>query len=106
MAERLYRAQLLLQPSQHQRLREIAEREEKSISAVARGVIHRGLESMTDDENALRSHQAAALGQLRAIRETVRDAYGVFDGNLVAEARQDREEGMEPKGSRDTDDRH
>ncbi len=102
MAERLYRAQLLLQPSQHQRLREIAEREGKSISEVARGVIHRGLESMTEDEDALRSHQAAALGKLRAIRETVRDEYGVFEGNLVAEARQDREEGMEPKDPRGT----
>ncbi len=101
MAERLYRAQLLLQPSQHQRLREIAEREGKSISEVARLVIHRGLESMTEDEDALRSRQAAALGKLRAIRETVRDEYGVFEGNLVAEARQDREEGMEPKNRQD-----
>lgn len=101
MAERLYRAQLLLQPSQHQRLREIAEREGKSISEVARGVIHRGLESMTEDEDALRSRQAAALGKLRGIRETVRDEYGVFEGNLVAEARQDREEGMEPKNRQD-----
>ena len=97
MAERLYRAQLLLQPSQHQRLREIAEREGKSISEVARGVIHRGLEAMTEDEDSRRSHQAAALGKLRAIRETVREEYGVFEVNLVAEARQDREEGMEGK---------
>ncbi len=102
MAERLYRAQLLLQPSQHQRLRQIAEREGKSISEVARGVIHRGLESMTEDEDALRSHQAAALGKLRAIRETVQDEFGVFEGNLVAEARKDREEGIEPKVPRDT----
>jgi len=102
MAERLYRAQLLLRPSQHQRLREIAEREGKSISEVARGVIHRGLESMTEDEDALRAHQDAALGKLRAIRETVRAEYGVFEGNLVAEARQDREEGLEPKNLQDS----
>ncbi len=102
MAKRLYRAQLLLRPSQHHRLRELAEREGNSISEVARGVIHRGLEAMTEDEDALRSHQAAALDKLRAIRETVRDEYGVFEGNLVAEARHDREEGMEPKDPLDT----
>lgn len=102
MAERLYRAQLLLQPRQHQILREIAEREGKSISEVARRVIRRGLESMTEDEDALRAQQTEALGKLRSIRESVRAEYGVYEGNLMAEARQDRERGLEPKNPRDT----
>jgi hypothetical protein len=97
MVERLYRAQLLLQPSQHQRLREIAEREGKSISEVARGVIRRGLESMTADEQALRAQRTEALGNLQTIRETVASTYGVYEGNLIDEARQNREEHLEPK---------
>ena len=49
MTERMYRAQILLDPRQRRRLEEIARREGKSISAVTRQVIDAGLELIEDE---------------------------------------------------------
>ena len=39
MSERMYRSQILLDPHQHRRLKELARREGRSISSVTRQVI-------------------------------------------------------------------
>ena len=63
MTERMYRAQILLDPRQRRRLEEIARREGKSISAVTRQVIDAGLE-LIEDETELWKKRARLLAGL------------------------------------------
>jgi hypothetical protein len=58
MAERLYRTQILLEPVQHRALREMAEREGRSVSDVVREMIRRELDR-TDDRDAAQRRLAA-----------------------------------------------
>lgn len=88
MTERMYRAQILLDPRQRRRLEEIARREGKSISAVTRQVIDAGLE-LIEDETELWKKRARLLDGLRQLREKQTLVYG---GDLVNEARQERED--------------
>jgi hypothetical protein len=95
MSERYRRSQLLLEPEQHQKMREIAEREGRSISDVARGLIESGLERMAKDEQARFERNAAALDGLREIREAAQGRYGIYAGDLLSEVRAQREEALD-----------
>jgi len=88
MTERMYRAQILLDPRQRRRLEEIARREGKSISAVTRQVIDAGLE-LIEDEAELWKKRARLLAGLRQLREK---QTLVYSGDLVNEARQEQED--------------
>ncbi len=88
MTERMYRAQILLDPRQRRRLEEIARREGKSISAVTRQVIDAGLESI-ENEAEVWKRRARLLSELRQLRQ--KQAF-VYAGDLVNEARQERED--------------
>ncbi len=44
MAERLHRTEILLEPEQHQKLADLAEREGRSLSAVVRSILARELQ--------------------------------------------------------------
>jgi hypothetical protein len=88
MTERMYRAQILLDPRQRRWLEEIARREGKSISAVTRQVIALGLEQI-ENEAELWKNRARLLSELRQLRE--KQPF-VYTGDLVAEARQERED--------------
>jgi len=88
MTERMYRAQILLDPRQRRRLEEIARREGKSISAVTRQVLDAGLE-LIEDETELWKKRARLLAGLRQLREKQTHVYG---GDLVNEARQEQED--------------
>jgi predicted DNA-binding protein len=90
MEERMYRAQILLKPEQRRRLEEIARREGRSISAVTRQVIDAGLDALESDAE-LWEKRAHILSELRAIREKQPFEY---NGDLVNEARQEREDEM------------
>ncbi len=87
MPEKLYRAQLLLEPQQHQALVEIAEREGRSISDVARQVIAAGLEVVQNQEDVWAQRERALEG-LRQIREEQE----VYHGNLIEEVRDERDQ--------------
>jgi hypothetical protein len=88
MTERMYRAQILLDPRQRRWLEEIARREGKSISAVTRQVIALGLEQI-ENEAELWKNRARLLSDLRQLRE--KQPF-VYTGDLVTEARQERED--------------
>ncbi len=88
MSERMYRAQILLDPRQRRRLEEIARREGKSISAVTRQVIDAGLERI-ENEVELWKKRAGLLSELRQLRD--KQPF-VYTGDLVNEARQERED--------------
>jgi predicted DNA-binding protein len=91
MSERMYRAQILLDPRQRRRLEEIAQREGRSISAVTRQVIDAGLEAL-ENEAEVWAKRARVLSELRAIRENQPVEYG---GNLIEEARQEHEDDID-----------
>ena len=87
MSERMYRAQILLDPQQRRKLEDIARREGRSISAVTRQVIDAGLETL-ENEAGVWEKRARLLSRLRARRE--KQPF-VYSGDLVNEARQERE---------------
>jgi hypothetical protein len=87
MTERMYRAQILLDPKQRRKLEDIARREGRSISAVTRQVIDAGLETL-ENQAEIWQKRSRILSELRAMREQQGVIYG---GNLIEEARQERE---------------
>jgi plasmid stability protein len=91
MTERMYRAQILLDPKQRHKLEELARREGRSISAVTRQVIDAGLETL-ENETEIWQKRTRILSELRAMREKQPVEYR---GNLVGEARQERENEMD-----------
>jgi hypothetical protein len=95
MGERYHRSQLLLEPEQHERMRRIAEREGRSISDVARGLIGIGLKALARDEKARAQRSARALEHLSEIREAALARHGVYEGDLVAEVRSERERNLD-----------
>jgi hypothetical protein len=86
-----YRAQILLEPEQHQMLRSIAKREKRSLSEVAREVIRIGLDARENQVDILWNKREEALNRLHHIREKVYQNYGIYEGDLIAEARAERE---------------
>lgn len=95
MAERYHRSQILLEPEQHHRMRHIASREGRSISDVAREAIGIGLDVLANDEEVQAKRWTQALEHLQKIREEVLDRSGVYEGDLVAEARSERDRSVD-----------
>ena len=98
MTERMYRAQILLKPEQRRKLEELAQREGRSISAVTRQVIDAGLKTL-QDESELWEKRGRILADLREMR---RKQPFVSTGNLIEEARQEREDEMDQIGRSDS----
>lgn len=88
MAERMYRAQILLDPKQRRRLEELAQRERRSISAVTRQVIDAGLERI-ENETDLWKKRSLILSDLRIRRDRQPFEY---DADLINAARQEQED--------------
>ncbi len=89
MAE-LERVQVILERTQRRALAKIAEREGRSISEVLREMIERGLAQRAEEHEQWKE----ALRRLRQLREANRGR-GLYLGNLVAEARAERERQFE-----------
>jgi hypothetical protein len=85
-----YRAQILLEPEQHTALAEVARRENRSISELMREIVDRWL-SQQDDQR-LWEQRMEALERLSQIRERIQQEYGVYQGDLIEEARAGRDE--------------
>ena len=90
MRQTKYRAQILLEPEQHAALAEAAEREKRSISEIVREIVGEWLNQQ--DDRRLWEQRRDALEYLTQIREGIRRQYGVFPGNLIEEARAERDE--------------
>ena len=91
MGERLYRAQILLQPKQHQAIVEIARREGRSISEVVREMISAELQRR--EQNTL-TEQLEGLERIRRHREEILARRGgkPLDVDIVQMLEQIREE--------------
>ncbi len=98
MKERMYRAQILLDPDQRRRLEERARREGRSISAVTREAIDRGLDIMESQSDIWdRRNRILAAARERRDRQPF-----VYQGNLVEEVREERDQDMDRIWRQDT----
>ncbi|GAB4568786.1 MAG: hypothetical protein Kow0047_21820 [Anaerolineae bacterium] len=76
MAARAYRVQILLKPDLHRRLRQIAEREKRSISEVSRDLLEYALQQR---ERAV----SARLERVRAAHEVAQKILQERDGRPI-----------------------
>lgn len=89
----LYRAQILLEPGQHQALTEIAQREGRSISDLVREIV--GEHLVERDREVRRQRELQAIEELTHIRKQIQEQQGVYHVDLVAEVREERDQDME-----------
>jgi predicted DNA-binding protein len=89
MVGRLHRTQILLEPKQHERLIALAQRENRSLSDKVRDIIARYLAE--NDDSLQLNQELTALANLSRIREETAQAYGIYSGDPIADARAERE---------------
>ncbi|MEJ2304106.1 MAG: ribbon-helix-helix protein, CopG family [Anaerolineales bacterium] len=87
-----YRAQILLEPEQHEALSEIAKQEQRSISDLVREIIADWLAA--EDQEDQRQRQLQALEQLTELRHQIQERHGVYTGDLIEEGRAERDEDL------------
>lgn len=94
MADRLYRTQILLAPEQHKALAEIAHKEGRSISDVARQTIGLGLKQLKQSEEADLQKKLDALERIRENKNKILKRRGgkPIDIDVVELINQMREE--------------
>lgn len=93
MSKRVYRVQILLEPEQHRLLVDIAERENRSISELVRDILR---EYLADRQETIQvEREMKASERLQRIREVGIKRYGVYQGDLIAESRSEREADIE-----------
>ena len=86
----LYRAQILLEPEQHRTLADIAEKEGRSISEVVREIVGQYLVEREQETQLQKEMQA--IEALTQIRRQIEQRHGVYQGDLLAESREEREQ--------------
>jgi len=89
----LHRAQLLLEPEQHEALAEIAEREGRSISDLVREIIRQHLAQR--DMEARKRTSLQAIEELSLIRTKLREQHGLLRHDPLAEVRTEWENDLE-----------
>lgn len=87
----MYRMQILLKPEQRKRLERVARREGRTFSDTARRAIEEGLRVMEGDSDAVWEKRLEALEFLNGLRNRIQEERGVYQGDLVDEARAERE---------------
>jgi plasmid stability protein len=86
------RTQLLLDDEQDRRLREMAARQNQSLSETIRQILD---EYFAEQDRRTQEEALRTLDQLDHIRESASAQYGVYEGEPVNEARQERERQVE-----------
>lgn len=91
----MYRMQLLLKPEQRERLKRVAKREGRTFSDTARRAIEAGLRVMEGDSDAVWEKRLEALEFLDGLRKRIQEERGEYQGDLVDDARVERETQIE-----------
>jgi len=91
-----YRAQILLEPDQHQALSEIADQRQQSISHVVREIVQDYLVERDLDEQQRQEIQA--IKALAELRRSIQNQRGLVTEDLLADARQERSVELEQRG--------
>ena len=91
-----YRAQILLEPEQHQALSEIAEQRQQSLSHVVRQIVEEYLVEHDLDEQLQQEIQA--IQALADLRRKIQKRRGLITQDLLAETRQERSAELDQRG--------
>ena len=91
----MYRMQILLKPEQRERLERVAKREGRTFSDTARRALEEGLRVMEGDSDVFWDRRLEALKFLDGLRKQIQEERGVYQGDLVNEARTERDAQME-----------
>lgn len=91
-----YRAQILLEPEQHQALSAIAEKRQKSLSHVVREIVQDYL--VERDLDKQQRQEIQAIQALAELRRSIQTQRGLVTEDLLAEARQERSAELEQRG--------
>lgn len=86
-----HRTQLLLDPDQYQAVVRLAAIQQRPISEIVREFIDLGLDQL----HRHRQQKLQALAELNASRRELEARQGMYQGDLVAEVRAEREQQME-----------
>ncbi|MFL7838234.1 MAG: CopG family transcriptional regulator [Candidatus Promineifilaceae bacterium] len=89
----LYRTQILLEPGQHKKLKEIAKIEGCSVSELMREMVRNYLEEQERDMAKQRELQA--LAKLVQMQNLLKERHGVYQRDLIAELRDERDDESE-----------
>jgi len=89
----LYRAQILLEPEQHQALTEIARKEGRSLSDLVREIVRQHLAQQGRATRLQR--EIEAIDALTQIRRQLHAEHGIYPTDLLAEVRVEREQDVE-----------
>ncbi len=94
MGDRLRRTQILLEPEQHRALAELAKREGRSISEMAREILGRELEARKQAEDAVSRRRFEGLERVRKLRAEIVEENGgqLIDFDVVESVNRMREE--------------
>ncbi len=87
----LQRIQVLVKATQHEQLSRLAAAQGSSVSAVIRELIDEGLR----ERERKKARQLATLERLADMRQAIEANYGVYEGDVVAEGREERMQAME-----------
>jgi len=85
MSQTKYRAQILLEPNQHQALAAIAAERQESISHVVREIVQEYL--IEYDQEAQLRQELQAIAVLTQLRQTIQSEKGLLPEDLLTEAR-------------------
>lgn len=88
-----HRAQILLEKEQHEALQQIAEQDRRSLSELMREIIRTYLAN--DERERQLEQELNALDELDKIRARIAERAGVYEGDLLAEVRADRDAQLE-----------
>ena len=89
----LYRAQILLEPEQHQALTEIARKEGRSLSDLVREIVKQHL--TRQDQEIRLQRELEAIRALAQIRTQLQAEHGTCPVDLLAEVRAEWEQEVE-----------
>lgn len=93
MQQTKYRAQILLEPEQHEALAQVAQQENRSISDLVREIVREWLAAQ--DHEAQRQREMQALEELTQLRLKIQEKHGVYAGDLIEEVRAERDAEIE-----------
>jgi len=97
MGERLYRAQILLEPEQHQKLVRIAGQQHRSLSDIIREIVQTELDRREKDETERRHQLLEGIERVRLTREEILarrggEPLGLNVADMVRQMREERDE--------------
>ena len=88
----LYRARILLEAEQHRALTEIAQREGRSLSDLVREIVGQHLAGR--DRQVRLQREMQAIEALAQIRRQLQAQHGTYQGDLLAEVREEWDRGV------------